>query len=42
VGSWEWSTGDGFHLVWSATRSMSQHTRLVRNWMLQQAGQTRG
>jgi DNA-binding transcriptional LysR family regulator len=38
LGSWEWQTGEGFYLVWSATRPISAHTALVRDWMLRQAG----
>jgi len=34
VGPWQWETGAGFHLVWSATQSISPHAELVRDWII--------
>jgi DNA-binding transcriptional LysR family regulator len=37
LGPWEWHTGDGFYLVWSATQSISPHAAVVRDWILAEA-----
>lgn len=37
VGPWGWPTGDGFHVIWSASESMSEHARLVLDWVIAQA-----
>jgi DNA-binding transcriptional LysR family regulator len=34
IGPWSWSTGDGFHLVWSDSIAISPHTALVREWII--------
>jgi hypothetical protein len=34
VGAWDWVTGQGFHLVWSASVEMSTHAALARDWIL--------
>jgi DNA-binding transcriptional LysR family regulator len=34
AGPWTWETGEGFYLVWSASRSISPHAALIRDWIL--------
>ena len=34
LGAWDWVTGQGFHLVWSASVEMSAHAVLARDWIL--------
>ena len=31
---WAWRTGNGIYLVWSRTKPLSAHARLVRDWMI--------
>ena len=38
AGPWEWVTGQGFHLVWSASVEMSPHATLARDWILGRSG----
>lgn len=40
LGAWEWRTGDGFYLVWSATQPISTHAVLTRDWILAEAART--
>ena len=35
--NWCWTTGEGFYLVWSATRPLLPDAELVRRWILSQA-----
>lgn len=37
VGPWMWETGEAFHLVWSASESISAHAALVRDWIVARA-----
>jgi DNA-binding transcriptional LysR family regulator len=34
VGPWTWETGQGFHLVWSASETISPHAALIRDWIV--------
>ena len=34
AGPWAWTTGEGFHLVWSASSPLSANAGLVRDWIL--------
>jgi hypothetical protein len=36
VGPWEWSSGAGFHLVWSDATPLTPAAALVRDWILAQ------
>lgn len=37
VGPWIWTTGEGFHLVWSASQEISDHAAMVRDWIVARA-----
>lgn len=37
VGPWSWTTGAGFHLVWSEPEVLTPQTRIVRDWVLEAA-----
>jgi DNA-binding transcriptional LysR family regulator len=42
LGHWNWSTGDGFYLVWSQSESMSTDALLIRDWIMMKANVAHG